>query len=309
MRLRPAILVLRGGAVGDFILTLPALQALRRHWPEASIELAGYPGIAELARLGGLVDTVVSLHQARIAGLYALHGPLDRNLHAFLSPFDRIVAYLHDPDGSVMRNLRESGVRKIIHLSPVDPPVHAADYFLSSLAGEGVLEPGPAVPRLKLQEAVRSAGRARLERWGITKAALVLHPGSGSPCKNWPLVRFLELADLHLAAGNPVIFLLGEADALIAAEVRLFCSARACPLMENEPLTEVASLLAGCGSYVGNDSGLTHLAAALGLRTLALFGPTDPALWSPRGDQVRILQGAGGKMDTLSVDAVFSALQ
>lgn len=298
------ILVLRGGAIGDFILTLPALQALRRAWPDAHLEIAGYPHIAELARLGGLADRIASLHQARIARLYVLGGPLDAELREYLAGFDRIVSFLHDPDGSVARNLKASGVPEIVCIPPVSPPGHAADHLLGPVARFAGLPAAPAVPRLALDDPARTWGRDWARRNEIGPAACVLHPGSGSPGKNWPPARFFELAERLRRAGDPPVFSLGEADAPIAPDVRAFCREKACPLLENAELVQTASLLAACGRYVGNDSGITHLAAALGLRTVALFGPSDPRTWGPRGDRVRVLRSADGTMDAISVEAV-----
>jgi heptosyltransferase-2 len=309
MRLRPAILALRGGAVGDFILTLPVLQALREAWPEARIELAGYPEIAGLAQLAGWADRVVSLHQARIARLYVLKGPLDPELREVLHSFDRIVACLHDPEGSVARNLAQSGVRNVLLFSPVGPTVHAADHLLAPLARELGLEPAPAVPCLPLPDALREDARARLRALGLRTAPLAVHPGSGSSAKIWPLDRFLELAERRRAAGRETIFLTGEADAALEPTLEAFSRDGGIPWIRNEPLASVAALLSACGAYLGNDSGPTHLAAALGVPTVAIFGPTDPAIWGPRGRQVRIVRADSGRMEDLTVDRVEAALR
>lgn len=309
MRTRPAILVLRGGAVGDFILTLPVLQALREAWPEARIELAGYPEIAELARLAGWADRVVSLHQARIARLYTLKGPLDPELREYLRSFDRIVACLHDPEGSVARNLGESGVRDVLLFSPVGPEIHAADHLLAPLARELGLDAAPAVPRLPLPDAPRADARARLKALGLRTPPLALHPGSGSPAKAWPLDRFMELAKRRQAAGRETIFLTGEADTALEPELESFCRAGGVPRLRGEPLVSVAAILSVCEAFVGNDSGPTHLAAALDVPTVAMFGSTDPAIWGPRGGKIRILRAESGKLEDLAVERAEAALR
>lgn len=309
MRLRPAILVLRGGAVGDFILTLPVLQTLRETWPEARIELAGYPEIAGLAQLAGWADRVVSLHQARIARLYTLKGPLDSELREYLRAFDRIVACLHDPEGSVARNLGESGVRDVLVFSPVAPTVHAADHLLAPLARELGLEPAPAVPHLPIPDPLREEARNRLRALGLRTAPLILHPGSGSPAKTWPLDRFFELAERRKSSGRETIFLTGEAEASLEPDVEAFSRSRGIPRVRGESLESVAALLSACAAYAGNDSGPSHLAAAIGIPTVAIFGPTDPAIWGPRGPRIRILRADSGRLEDLTVEAAEAALR
>ncbi|NQT91944.1 MAG: hypothetical protein HQ559_04215, partial [Lentisphaerae bacterium] len=91
----PRILVLRGGAIGDFVLTLPALRLLRERWPDAHIELVGYPHVASLADAGGLVDRVRSLDSADIARLFSLRPDLPASQREYLSSFHIVLSYLY----------------------------------------------------------------------------------------------------------------------------------------------------------------------------------------------------------------------
>src|SRR5512136_2312341 len=95
---RGRILVIRGGAIGDFILTLPAIAALRRQFPEAYLEVLGYPHIVQLAIAGGLVDRAHSIEARALAGFFARNGALAQDLMDYFSEFDLIVSYLYDPD-------------------------------------------------------------------------------------------------------------------------------------------------------------------------------------------------------------------
>jgi ADP-heptose:LPS heptosyltransferase len=123
----------------------------------------------------------------------------------------------------------------------------------------------------------------------------VLHPGSGSPRKNWPLTRFVELAvALRGEAGVEPVFTAGEADEEAAQALKRQTSFK---VLEGCSVLELAGALSACDGYLGNDSGVTHLAAAAGAPVVALFGPTDPGLWGPQGENVRIvraLPAAGG---------------
>ena len=133
--------------------------------------------------------------------------------------------------------------------------------------------------------------------------------GSGSPKKNWPADRFVELARRAAADGVlNVFYLLGEADRGIAVSLARIDPAR--PALKEASLRQVASVLSACRLYIGNDSGITHLAAAAGAPVVALFGPSDPSLWAPRSPRahlVRSAQPSAASLAEVSVDEVFAA--
>ncbi len=305
MTLRPRLLVLRGGAIGDFVLTLPVLQALRAQWPEAHIEVVGYPHIAELARVGGWADRIESLDRAHFARFYSLRPELGEELVRYVRSFDLAVSFLHDPDGTVCRNLKSTGIRQVLYVSPVGPAIHATDHLLRALEALAIYAAGTA-PRLNWPAAAVAEGRARLAAAGVTGAPLALHAGSGSPSKNWPAGRFAELARAARDSGWAPFFLWGEADA-VPAEA-LHAALPDVPQVTGLELVDAASVLAASAAYVGNDSGITHLAAALGCPTVAIFGPSDPAIWGPRGDNVTVLRAPGGRLADLTAIRVCAAL-
>jgi ADP-heptose:LPS heptosyltransferase len=153
--------------------------------------------------------------------------------------------------------------------------VHATDFYLGQTGGEG-----RAIPRIACK--------------GVAGEYVVIHPFSGSARKNWPLARFCELArELPL----PVRWCAGPEEALEDA-VRI------------EDLYELACWLAGARLYIGNDSGITHLAAAAGAPVVALFGPTDSLIWAPRGERVHVVATAraGEPMENLSLQQVLAAV-
>jgi len=177
------------------------------------------------------------------------------------------------------------------------------DHFLKPLEHFAIYARG-AAPCLKLGDDERSRGAALLAARGAHTAPYVLHPGSGSPRKNWPVLRFIELARLLDARAQCPLFLVGEADHEVADVLRR--KAPDIPLLADLDLLDVARVLSAATAYVGNDSGITHLAAALGRPTLALFGPSNPDLWSPRG--ARLLRAPDGDLGRLSVFDVVGAL-
>jgi len=304
----PRFLILRGGAIGDFVVTLPVLQALRARWPDAHVELIGYPHIARLAAAAGLVAKVHALDTARIARFFGQRPEIDDATIAFLSSFDVVLSFLHDPDGFVGSNLRLHGVKELLYRSPVDPAEHIVDHLLKPLETLALFETG-AAPSLRLGDAETAAGRAWLEAAGAGPAPLAIHPGSGSPKKNWPVDRFLEVARGVAARGRRMIFILGEADHAIAGGVRSAAAELAAPVAEGLDLVALAGVLAGCGGYLGNDSGITHIAAAIGIPVVTLFGPTDPVHWAPRGANVRLLRAPDGSLEAIATADVLAAAE
>ena len=283
-------LVLRGGALGDFVVTLPALAALRERWPDAEIELVGYPSFARLAQQAGLVNRATSLHGAHIARFFGLHPDFPPDQCDWIRSFDFILTYLHDPEGTVVNNLYRAGARAVLYGSPLVQTRHAVDQMVHPLESLAIYAAG-STPRLPRPAPAEGPPYA------------VLHPGSGSPRKNWPLDHFLALARrLNAECGLTPVFLTGEADEAVAAGL-----ASQLPPVRHQhglDLAQAARLLAGATRYVGNDSGITHLAAALGTPTLALFGPSNPDLWAPRGTHVRTLRAPAGDLARLTPDQI-----
>ena len=344
----PRILILRGGALGDFILTLPAIRALRRQWPSATIELIGHPRIAALAVVAGLINRVRSLDASAMAAWFVPRRVWPERERDDIASFDLILSYLSDADGVVQANLRAAGAKRVIACSPVVTSGHAADHFLRPVIELGgqrrrlfdvaaavtpwpseestpsrarlpelkspcidIATPISAEPLLPWPEALREQGWYWLKELGLAGDVISLHPGSGSSLKNWPVEKFAILADrVRQSMSAQPLFILGEADAAAARELPRL--APAVPVLTNRTLKEVASVLAVSRGYVGNDSGITHLAAALGIPVVALFGPTDAATWGPCGANVVVLQGRNPTSESLAAiepDAVSRALE
>jgi heptosyltransferase-2 len=292
-------LVVRGGALGDFLLTLPVLHALRTCAPASRLEVLAYPGIASLARTSGLVDHVRSIEYGPLAGFFTRGATLDPELQKCFGSFDLVVSYLYDPDGIFAENLRTSGVKRLVEgPSRVTGTSHAIDQLAAPLATLGIPLAGRST-RL----AVASAAE--------TRTTLALHPGSGSPAKNWPTNCWHELAERLLEAQPEIRIAIvgGEADAAALQSMRSLTAIARVSFWENLPLETLASRLAGSALYAGHDTGISHLAAAAGTPCLLLFGPTDPGVWAPPHDHVRVLRAPAGKLEELSVSTVVSALR
>lgn len=284
------ILVLRGGALGDFILTLPALRLLHARWPEARLELVGNARAAELGRCEGILAAVHSQHEARWAALCA-PDPLPLPLRDWLASFDLILCAWPDADGQIARHLQALGPRCLFGAAqPQLAP--AARHFCALLAPLGLAT-----------DDFRS--RLTFARGGLPaphSGPVALHPGSGSPRRNWPLAHWIDLCE-RLRAQVPLLLVGGEAEAAACRTLAKYGDTAF-----DLPLPDLARRLAACRAYVGHDTGVTHLAAAVGTPCLALFGPSDPALWAPPGPHVRVLR-AGADLATLGVVEVFAEFE
>ena len=288
-------LVIRGGALGDFLLTLPALHALRE--ASGALEILAYPQFGALARDARLADGFRSIEYGPLAGFFARGATQDPQLRAYFASFDVIVSYLFDPDEIFAGSLRSAGAKNLV-IGPHKPVSgsHAIDQLANPLESLGVAVAERAVS-LDLKAASHET------------PLLAFHPGSGSPSKNWPAARWKSLAEQLLAElpGLNIVIVGGEADraALDALE-----ALRAHPrvgFLENLPLGELAKRLGGAHAFLGHDSGISHLAAALSIPSLLLFGPTDPGVWAPPHPQVEVLRAPGGDLLQLDVPAVLAA--
>ena len=204
----PRILVLRGGAIGDFVVTLPVFQALKKKWPGADIEIWGYPHIAELAVEGGLAARVVSLDRAAMAKFYLPVPSWSEEQEAEVRGFDLILNYLHDPEGQIKSNLLLAGARKVLSGSPIIKRGAASRFLMEPLMDLGLYGESD-VPELAPGAARMEEGRRALAGEG---RSMVIHPGSGGAAKKWPMNRFLEVAGRLESAGWRVFWSFGEAD-------------------------------------------------------------------------------------------------
>ena len=309
------ILAILSGAVGDFILTLPAIRLLAEGLPDAEVEVLGYPGIADLAVTAGVAARARNLEHRRMAPLFVPRAVVDEETAAYFRSFDLVVSYLYDGDGYFRENLERLGVRTLIECPHrVQPDGGPASVQLARPLERLALFLEQAAPQL--HPAVEQVDEANEP----VQRRLWLHPGSGSEKKTWPLERWAEVVDA-LRERRPEWqwrLITGEAERDRGILDGLSTPAwrqRVTGQVHGVPLPELArqlraEALSGRAVFVGHDSGISHLAAAVGLPALLLFGPTDPAVWSPLNDGVRTLRGARGEaIDELAVEEVISGLE
>jgi ADP-heptose:LPS heptosyltransferase len=293
------ILLIRGGGLGDFILTLPVLSALRGHFPTHALEILGYERHASLAVAGGLAERVCALESPHLAGFFARDGVRPARAAEYFAGFELILSYVHDPQKIFQSNVLRCVKARFLagpHRPDESGSRHATQTLLSLLEKLGLTQADPR-PRLSLP----GPPAASAERW------LAVHPGSGSARKNWPEPKWAALLQ-RLAAGSGWHFLLigGEAEGARCHRLAAALPPHRAQLAQNLPLVELAQKMRGCAAFLGHDSGITHLAAALDLPGLVLWGPSNETIWRPMSDDMRLLQDSGG-LEALPVETVFQA--
>ncbi len=292
-------LVVRAGALGDILLLRPAIDGLLRAGGDVTL-LA--PRGAGGVLLGSGIEVLLPWESPELAPLL-LGEPLPPRLEEQLRSFDGALAVTRDQD--LVEALRKR-IREVARIDPEPPPgVHAGVWFAKA-ARTLVALPGAAagLEPLRLSHVEEHAAAALADP--LPEAFLAIHPGSGSPHKNWPAERFAALADA-LSPGRPFALVAGPADDQSSAA--LLASVPRARVLRGLPLRLLGGVLARAAVYVGNDSGVSHLAAAFGAPTLALFGPTDPAAWAPIGSLVRTLRGEAGALAAISVAVATATAQ
>ncbi|MFM1944141.1 MAG: hypothetical protein RI897_3123 [Verrucomicrobiota bacterium] len=298
------ILVVRGGALGDFILTLPVLAALRGRFPGCVIELMAYPQYGQLAVEAGYVDQLYPIESRALAGFFAARGKLDTGLAAVFERAEVVVSYLFDPDAIFETNVRRC-IKGQFLAGPHRPDDgggrHAVEVLLSPLERLAIFDAHP-VPRLTGGNAGGDVGKGAV-------GCVAVHPGSGSERKNWPEGSWGELLERFMERRGERLLLVGgeaEGDRLERLAGRL--PRDRVEVARSLGLVELSRLLRGCRGFLGHDSGVTHLAAAVGLPCLVLWGPTVEGVWRPRGERIEVLRSGAG-LAGISVSAVFGALE
>jgi glycosyl transferase family 9 (putative heptosyltransferase) len=276
------------------ILTLPLLREIRNSYRYAATELWGIYPQARLAA-PAFVDRVERLDAAELAPLFVA-GQMPPTVRSRLEAFDLAISLMSDPDMIIARNLAAAGVKRVIGGScRVRSGVHAVYQLAAVLDQLGLILHDP-VPRLSVGSNLSHP------------SCLGFHLGSGSPIKNWPIDCWIALTERLDGLFDDFLLVGGEADNDLVREFYSHCHLRSLRSLLNANLSELSRALHECRLFVGHDTGVTHLAAAVGTPTVALFGATDPAVWAPLGEHVRVVRSADRLMGSIGVAAVVEAV-
>ena len=281
--MKPRILVIRGGAIGDFILTLPAIKLLREAFPNSHLEILGYRHIIAVAERRFYADAIRSIEYGAMSGFFVPRSELAPDLAEYFGSFQQIVSYLFDPDGFFEANVRRAGVKNFLPAyAKIDDSEHAAKQLARPLQSLALyLEDHAATIHPSATDRATAAEFLATGHGSL----IAIHPGSGSTKKNWPIEHWRELGGILLDEGAELLLICGEADH-----------------------AQLAAVLERCALFLGHDSGISHLAAAVGARCVLLFGATDPAVWAPVNPRVTVIEAEEGDLARIEVVAVLRGI-
>jgi ADP-heptose:LPS heptosyltransferase len=279
-------LVIFPGALGDFLCFLPALERLNRR---SAVDLLAR---SEFADVVSSTVKVASLERHEIRRLFVAGAAADKRLRDFFGVYSSIFSWMGSGSSTFVEELHKlsHGRARVFPFQPApERRLHQSEYYLACV-GEQPLESERPVILLKPAAVAWSEGywqQHALEG----KPVLALAPGSGAREKNWPEPSFRAVSDWwRRQTSGAVVVILGPAEEEWGSCTALL---RGAVVARHLDLAKLAALLARSDLYLGNDSGVSHLAAALGVPTVALFGPSDVGRWAPRGKGVTLVtQGA-----------------
>jgi lipopolysaccharide heptosyltransferase III len=284
------IAVIRLRSLGDCVLTTPALALLKSHRPDLRI------GVVVEDRFAPIFEQIPEVHEIlppQRSALDAWHPRAVLNLHGGTRSM-----WLTATSGAEIKTGFEHHAYSFLYRDRIpraqeilgeERPVHTAEHLAAAMFWMGV--PRTEIPRARLH-AEPAASRA---------AYAVLHPFASTPEKTWPAERFIAIAErLRDKAGMEPVFLAGPTDDTSAfVRFRMYQSA---------PLAEVKSVIAGSQLFIGNDSGPAHIAAAFGVPSVVLFGPSNPVTWAPWKTEAKVLT-APESIQKITVEEVAAAVE
>jgi heptosyltransferase-2 len=293
------VLVRATNWLGDAVMSLPAIRAMRQVFPRAYIAIAARPWVADLYARETSIDRIIpyaerkglvaALRQERFDGAILLQNAFDAALIAWLAGIPERIGYSRDGRGLLL-------TRAIPVPEPGDIPRHERFYYLELLRRAGMMERFPRTEAIRLEgiEAARESGARRVAAMGIAGPVIGISPGAAyGNAKRWPPERFVEAAR-KLAPAQGAVLVFGSASERdlceqVAAELR-GGGTEARNLAGETTLCEFIDLAAACRLFLTNDSGAMHVASALAVPTVAVFGATDDATTGPTGPLARVVR-------------------
>ena len=301
-------LVLQPGAIGDCILTLPLAAYMKKCLELGSIDILGHGEYVGFLPGRSCIDGVRSMDAIELHRLFVESGAFelqDRDpLINTFSDYAWIITFLGESESHFEQNLiftancsHSAEVMTLSLIPQADCDEHVADFYIRQFVERsgGELQQTQGQDRLiRAGQTDTNMGRRLLAEAGIGLGGrlVVVQPGSGGPEKCWYIGNFLAVAAGLASNGFEVVFLLGPAEQERFSDETIARIRGAAPCLEDLSLADVLGLLSCAHSFVGNDSGIAHLAGAMGVKTAVVFGPTDRGMYRPLGPAVTALAGS-----------------
>ncbi|WP_447984434.1 glycosyltransferase family 9 protein [Nitrospira sp. Nam74] len=288
------LFILHPGSLGDVLLALPAIRAFRASFPDHVLGLMAQVEVSRLLLTTGEVHKAFALEGPSLANMFAGVGSIDPEIKQWLLSCDVAAAWVADPGHDLEAALRQFRIAHILVSSPHAVEyrsVHQVDRFLETIKSVVSLHSHSTTVQLPPDTIQDAATRLTSIRMLPSRPLVIIHPGSGSRHKCVDPQLLTDLYRQYRSNGILPLVVGGPADVDQVTALRRSCC-EPFRVMHNLDLVRMAGVIAHADCFIGHDSGLTHLAACLQVPTVALFGPTDPIRWAPRGSHVTVVTGA-----------------
>ncbi len=296
--------ILQPGAIGDCILTLPLAVFMKEILGLGGVDILGHSEYVGILPGRTCIDSISSIDSINLHRLFVetkAFNLTDRDpLINIFSAYAWIATFIGEPDSNFEQNLiftaNCSHSAEVITLSLKPPKAfsgHLTDFYIQHFINHSGLPSqswhipsGECLITSTEMDILRGKELLREIKLGTGKKLVVIQPGSGGLHKCWHLDNFLAIAKKLNSEGIEVIFLLGPTELEKFSTVEIKKIDDTAKSVRDLSLEQVLELLSHANAFIGNDSGITHLAAGLGIRTLAVFGPTNPRTYKPIGPDV-----------------------
>lgn len=325
-RLATRALIIQPGAIGDCVLTLPVIEYIKKTFKIGTITMLGRSQYMLYLPTRSSIDSIrdldsIDLHRLFVSSKEFELQDNDSLITAF-GGFQHIFTFLGSPESDFERNLiftaNCSNAVEVTTLHvrpPADYKNHITKYYIDTIVeccGE-YINKKPSAANLSLKKKLikplksdPAAGRTILDSFGVKKKdkPAIIHPGSGGTKKCWNIENFYMLAEELIDAGENIIFLIGPAEQERFTRKIIDRLSLLAPVIFEYSLTRTLQLLSCCGCFIGNDSGIGHIAGACGVPSIVCFVPTDLNVYSPIGPKVKTFQFDEGDFSQPSSQAV-----
>ncbi|NIP37520.1 MAG: glycosyltransferase family 9 protein [Candidatus Dadabacteria bacterium] len=294
------ILLIRRGALGDTIVTLPLIRILKKKYADCRIEVIGDRNYWSVA-LPNYIDNITPSESKYINSLY-LENSLDSEIAEYYKNFDLILGFLIDREGTIERHFREIGMDNCYFKDPFteNTKTHIVEYTTSILSDVGIDYDEDITPKIDIDKSGARYAEALIARLGSHESLISINPRTYG-IKGLDIYKFIELGRwVENELKGQAIWILGPVE---EENVKILESSfdRDSIVYEND-IKKAAAIISATDFYVGCDTGITHLAAATGVNTISIFGPTNPDIWGSLGKNVKIINT--DVLDTFDIEIV-----
>lgn len=310
------ILLFRLGGLGDLLVAFPSIYFVRKKLPGSFLTLVCREEYGTIFKETRVVDAIVSAEDRSLSPLFAGNPPGEHETAQWLSRFSLVLGWTQGRQSLSLADFffRQENVRTHVFSLPQGYRGQISRFFFNrtsqSLADLGL--PGSPFHRCTYLplEGIRPGSELKSQdedgKAVAHKKLAVIHPGSGSRNKCWPLANFLNIVKRLESCGVHGTLVTGEAEGEIRNLIKDTELPSGWTWLERPPVLELCSLLRRADVYLGNDSGVTHLAAACGTSVVSLFREEHTFRWRPYG-RVRLISSPDVR--EIDIETVWEALQ